>query len=193
MRRDGEARAAQPHAACPRCEAGDARAHELSTPGGSGCRQPRQAGEGQRRIVGQWPVDVVLDDQPVVAPGDRGEFAPALLAQRDCRRIVQRRHEEYRARAKLRASRLEGVRPHATAIHGNAPEIKPVHAAERIDALVGHLVGQHHLALPGDGAKNAVQAMLGAGGEHDAARVAFTGDRFEPTTAARPQSGPSRG
>ena len=38
------------------------------------------AGQGRGRIVGQRPIDVILDDQDIVAPGDRHKLMPALFA-----------------------------------------------------------------------------------------------------------------
>ena len=139
-----------------------------------------QGRERRNDAIEQRTVNIVLDDQHVVATRDRRKRAAALFAQRDRRRIVQAGHEENRARAQSRAGRLESVRPHALAVDRQPAQVEPLRSAQRADALIGDGIGQDDVAALRQGAQHAGKAMLGAVGQDDAAGVAVARDAVEP-------------
>ena len=51
----------------------------------------RQRSKSRRRVFGQQPVRIILDDRDAEPPGDRGECQPTRLADRVRRRVQQRR------------------------------------------------------------------------------------------------------
>ena len=94
----------------------------------------------------------------------------------------------------MRAGGLESVGPHAAAIHADAPEIEPMHTAQRVDTLIGDLVGEHDLALPGHRAKHAVSPCWApaASTTRPGSPSPATG-RIHSAIAALAHSGPSGG
>ena len=68
-------------------------------------------------------------------------------------------------------------------------KIEAERAVERVYALVGNCIGDHDVAALGDRAEHAIEAVLGAAGQHDAARIAVAGDRLQPVGdgGARPK------
>lgn len=64
-----------------------------------------------------------------------------------------------------------------------------MHPAQCIDALIGHFVGEHDVALPGHRAKHTVQPMLRARRQHHPAGIAVACRRPHPLgdCLSRPQ------